>query len=333
MRSRRGFSPRAIACEHENTDSQPRGRCCMPDPSPSYFRATMLSVTFFVSRLHRSAKSGKCFSRARHESIRSGATRTAEIRRSGRRRFCARAGARARRRSASDAAPLAELGYGQVRLADGPLARQAQENHRFVLALDEDALLYPFRKRAGLAGTGQRSRRLVWHAMRSRPAPRSANGSRRWRAITPSAAMRRRAKRSIVWSLVTRRRSAMASTRTTVFRRTTYDKLTLGLIDAKQYAGNRDALAALRRTTQTAVPFLPPRAMPRMEHDHPAQQDFTEHVLDESYTIPEYQFLAWKLTGDRAASPARANVFSTTIFCCRSRTAKTRCPASTRTVT
>src|ERR1700733_7851171 len=54
-------------------------------------------------------------------------------------------------RASADAppAPLSELAYGQVRFGAGPLERQARENHRLVLGLDEDALLRPFRLRAG----------------------------------------------------------------------------------------------------------------------------------------------------------------------------------------
>src|ERR1700678_2847605 len=56
-------------------------------------------------------------------------------------------------REAADAPPsaLSELAYGQVRFSDGPLQRQARENHRLVLGLDEDALLRPFRVRLGLS--------------------------------------------------------------------------------------------------------------------------------------------------------------------------------------
>src|SRR5450755_3225694 len=52
------------------------------------------------------------------------------------------------------AEPLRQLGYGQVQLAAGPLQRQARENHLLVLALDEKALLRPYRIRAGLAAPG-----------------------------------------------------------------------------------------------------------------------------------------------------------------------------------
>ena len=72
-------------------------------------------------------------------------------------------------------APLSELSYGQVQLGEGPLARQARENHRLVLGLDEDALLnhfacaraFPHRARNSAGGTTPTP---------SRPAPPLGNG-------------------------------------------------------------------------------------------------------------------------------------------------------------
>ncbi len=199
--------------------------------------------------------------------------------------------------TADVAMPLTELGYADVRLAPGPLERQAAENHRFVLALDEDALLYPFRKRAGQLAPG--TDLGGWYGTDAF-APGATFGQwlaalARYHAISGDAATKQKVDRLVRGYSATIGNGFYENNR---FPSYTFDKLTLGLIDSKQYAGNRDALDALRRTTQTAVPFLPPHAMPRMEHEHPAQEDFTQHVLDESYTIPENQFLSWRLTGD-----------------------------------
>ncbi|MGC1520421.1 MAG: beta-L-arabinofuranosidase domain-containing protein, partial [Steroidobacteraceae bacterium] len=78
----------------------------------------------------------------------------------------------------------------------------------------------------------------------------------------------------------------------------TYDKLVGGLMDARRLGGDDSALAALARTTEAAVPYLPARAVPRNEHAQPGE-DFSRHAWDESYTLPENQFLAWGMTGDR----------------------------------
>jgi hypothetical protein len=77
-----------------------------------------------------------------------------------------------------------------------------------------------------------------------------------------------------------------------------YDKLAGGLIDAKRYANDDSAITTLRSATQAAIPYLPPRAMPRNEHAQPGE-DFSRHAWDESYTLPENQFFAARLTGDR----------------------------------
>src|SRR5271154_2922885 len=48
----------------------------------------------------------------------------------------------------TNTAALRELDYGQVQFGEGPLERQARENHQLVLNLDEDSLLRPFRLRS-----------------------------------------------------------------------------------------------------------------------------------------------------------------------------------------
>jgi hypothetical protein len=56
---------------------------------------------------------------------------------------------------APSATPLAQFGYGEVELLEGPMREQFQTNHAFYAALDEDSLLKPFRQRAGLAAPGE----------------------------------------------------------------------------------------------------------------------------------------------------------------------------------
>jgi hypothetical protein len=79
----------------------------------------------------------------------------------------------------------------------------------------------------------------------------------------------------------------------------TYDKLVLGLCEAHAYANHPTALDVLARTTDVVLPYLPPKAMPHQETPVLAGEDFTRHVSDESYTMPENLFLAWKRTGDQ----------------------------------
>ncbi len=51
-------------------------------------------------------------------------------------------------------APLQQFGYGEVELLEGPLRHQFDTNHAFYGAMDEDALLKPFRQRADMPAPG-----------------------------------------------------------------------------------------------------------------------------------------------------------------------------------
>jgi hypothetical protein len=195
--------------------------------------------------------------------------------------------------------PLAELAYGQVRLGEGPLERQARQNHSLVLGLDEDALLKPFRVRSGLVAPGHELG--GWYDTYGF-APGATFGQwmsalSRYYAITGDAATRAKVERLV------RGYAATVDTRGSFYRHNrfpsyTYDKLVGGLLDAEKFGLDETARATLARTTRAALPYLPPHAIPRNEHAQPGE-DFSQHAWDESYTLPENQFLAWHLTGER----------------------------------
>jgi uncharacterized protein len=200
--------------------------------------------------------------------------------------------------SGVNAAPLAELDYGQVRFGAGPLERQARENHRLVLELDEDSLLRPFRLRAGQAAPG---RELGGWYDTYAFAPGATFGQwmsalSRYYAITGDDATRAKVQRLVLGYAATVDAGGSFYHQNR-FPAYTYDKLTGGLLDAHHLCRDDAARATLTRATASALPFLPPRAMPRNEHAQP-DQDFSEHAWDESYTVPENQFLAWRFTGD-----------------------------------
>jgi DUF1680 family protein len=196
-------------------------------------------------------------------------------------------------------APLAELSYGQVRFRDGPLNRQARENHRLVLGLDEDALLRPFRVRSGLRAPGQELG--GWYDTYAF-APGATFGQwmsalARFHAITGDAETRAKVQRLV------RGYAATVDARGSFYRHNrfpsyTFDKLVRGLLDAERLGRDETARTTLARTTRAAVPYLPPRAIPRNEHAQPGE-DFSQHAWDESYTLPENQFQAWGWTGER----------------------------------
>jgi DUF1680 family protein len=212
-----------------------------------------------------------------------------------------RHGARAASQAVADAiaAPLSEVEYGQVQFSAGPLYNQARENHRLVLGLDEDALLRPFRVRAGQRAPG---RDLGGWYDSYAFAPGATFGQwmsalARYHAITGDAATLAKVER-LVRAYAATIDAQGSFYRNNRFPAYTYDKLVGGLLDAHRLSGDDAALAALARTTRAAVPFLPPRAMPRNEHAQPGE-DFSRHAWDESYTLPENQFQAWASTGDR----------------------------------
>lgn len=194
--------------------------------------------------------------------------------------------------------PLTELGHGQVQFAPGPLQRQIRENHDLVLHLDEDSLLRPFRLRGGLPAPGQELGGWydTWGFAPGATFGQWLSALARHYAITGDTATRAKIGRMV---------SGYAATvdaegkfyRNNRFPSYTYDKLVAGLVDARQLAGNDTALDTLRRTTRAALPYLPPHAIPRNEAATPGE-DFSQHAWDESYTLPENQFLAFRLTGD-----------------------------------
>jgi DUF1680 family protein len=71
-----------------------------------------------------------------------------------------------------------------------------------------------------------------------------------------------------------------------------YDKLVLGLLDSHRLAADGDAPALLERTTRTALPFLPAAAIDRELPWRPGTDQ--SYRWDESYTIPENLFLAYR---------------------------------------
>lgn len=207
------------------------------------------------------------------------------------------ASATSRTAANASAAPLQELNYGQVQFGVGPLQRQARENHRLVLGLDEDALLRPFRVRAGQSAPGHELG--GWYDTYAF-APGATFGQwmsalSRYYAITRDAATRAKVQRLVRGYAATIDDGSFYHENR--FPAYTYDKLTGGLLDAERLGHDDAARATLQRATVAATPFLPPRAMPRNEHAQTGQ-DFSEHAWDESYTVPENQFLAWRMTGD-----------------------------------
>ena len=77
----------------------------------------------------------------------------------------------------------------------------------------------------------------------------------------------------------------------------TYDKTSCGLIDAHEFAQDRDALDVHWRATQAVLPYLPEKALSRAEQRARPHKMIAD-TWDETYTLPENFFLAYQRSGN-----------------------------------
>ncbi|MGH8217438.1 MAG: beta-L-arabinofuranosidase domain-containing protein [Steroidobacteraceae bacterium] len=211
-------------------------------------------------------------------------------------------GARANARSIAVTPALRAADYPEVRLHESPLLAQFEAQHATLLALDEDALLKPFREAGGLPAPGA-DLGGWYNAASSFDPPRDMHGFipghsfgqylsalARAYAITGHEATRQKVQRLV---------AAFAPTITSRFYdgyplpAYTYDKLSIGLLDAHAFAHDDRALETLNRALDAALPHLPARALTRPQmaaRPHPN----IAYTWDESYTLPENFYLAWR---------------------------------------
>jgi uncharacterized protein len=194
---------------------------------------------------------------------------------------------------------LSQFEYGDVQLAPGPLQRQFEENRRLLINLSEDSLLRPYRLREGLPAPGQDLG--GWYDTDAF-APGFTYGQwmsalARYYAATGDQACREKVSRMIRGYAATIDPAGKFYLENR-FPAYIYDKLVCGLIDAHTYAKDPQALNVLSRATDAVWRHLPPKAMPHWEAPVDHREDFTLHAWDESYTLPENQFLAYRRTGN-----------------------------------
>ncbi len=202
------------------------------------------------------------------------------------------------------AAPkLSQFGYADVTLLDGPMRAQFDRNHAFYGSLDEDSLLKPFRQRAGLPAPGEdMGGWYSWEplsAIDARPnngfAPghsfgQYVSGLARFYAATGNTATQEKVHRLV-------RGFAPAITPhfwdDNRFPAYTYDKISVGMIDAHEFASDSLAFKALDAALASVMDHLPPRGLSRAEQAARPHRD-ESFAWDEPYTLPENFFLAWK---------------------------------------
>jgi uncharacterized protein len=205
----------------------------------------------------------------------------------------------------SAGAPLAQFDYGDVLLASDLHESQLMNTHAVLMALSEDSLLKPFRQMSGMTAPGEDLG--GWYSYDPDYdyrknfdvgfAPGCTFGQwvsalARVYAITGDEATRNKVLRLNQLYAQTISADFYIKNR---FPAYTYDKLLLGLLDSHTYVNDPKALAILEQTTNTALPHLPGHAVEhgvRWRMDKP--KDDESWTWDESYTMPENLFLAYK---------------------------------------
>ena len=201
----------------------------------------------------------------------------------------------------ANSAPLEQFGYGDVELLEGPMRAQFDANHALFLALDEDSLLKPFRERAGLPAPGEDMGGWYdWYdgfTLQNMHgfAPGHSFGQYVSALARAYAATGSRPTQEKVHRLVKGYAAAISPNFYVGHRfpAYTYDKISIGLIDAHELAGDTGAFDVLNTTLDTVLPFLPPRALSRAEQYARPHKDET-FCWDEPYTLPENLFIAYR---------------------------------------
>ena len=195
---------------------------------------------------------------------------------------------------------LSQFGYGDVELLEGPMRQQFATNHAFYGALDEDRLLKPFRQRAGLPAPGDDMGGWYdWNdgfTLQNMHGfcPGHSFGQMLSGLARDYAATGHKPTQQKIQSLV-RGYAEAISTRFydgNRFPAYIYDKVSIGLLDAHQFAGDPTALHVLDAAVDAVLPHLPPKALSRAEQYARPHTD-ESFCWDEFYTLPENFFLAY----------------------------------------
>jgi hypothetical protein len=168
---------------------------------------------------------------------------------------------------------LDQFGYGEVELMPGPLREQFERNHAFYAALDEDRLLKPFRQRAGLAAPGDdMGGWYSWAPLDAIDKPgdngfapchsfgQYLSGLSRDYAATGLPSTREKVHRIVKGFGPAITEDFWRDHR---FPAYTYDKISIGLLDAHTHTNAPDALKILDKTLDSVEKHLPPGGISR----------------------------------------------------------------------
>ena len=201
---------------------------------------------------------------------------------------------------------LSQFNYADVELLDGPLLEQFKANHAFYLALNDDALLKPFRQAAGLPAPGEDMG--GWYSWSKDFDPphnmtgyipghtfgQYLSGLARAYAATGDRPTHEKVNRLVRGFAATVSPKFYADYPLPAY---TFDKTNCGLIDAHEFAHDPMALSVLDHAVDAVLPYLPEKALTREEMMARPHKNIA-YTWDESYTLPENFFLAYKRSGN-----------------------------------
>ncbi len=204
--------------------------------------------------------------------------------------------------------PFSVFEYSQVQLLDGLFRRQFENTFQLFMNLDEDGMLKPFRQRQGLPAPGPDLG--GWYDNSDDFDPdgnfhgfipghtfgQYVSGLARAYAVTGSRPAQAKVHRLIRGYAETVEPTGKfyVGYRLPGY---TFDKTCCGLIDAHKFASDPLALDVLKRSTDAVLPHLPEKALSRAEQEARPHHGVA-FTWDETYTLPENFFLAYRRSGD-----------------------------------
>jgi DUF1680 family protein len=205
--------------------------------------------------------------------------------------------------------PLNVFGYSDVQLLDGPFRIQFNQNHEWLLELNEDGLLKPFRQREGMPAPGPDlggwydnaddfNEENNFHGfVPGHSFGQYVSAMARAYAVTGSKATQEKTFRLVraYAETVEPAGKFYVDYRLPGY---TFDKTCCGLIDAHEFAADPTALDVLRRSTDAALPHLPEKSLSRPEQEARPHKS-KAYTWDETYTLSENFFLAYQRSGDK----------------------------------
>jgi uncharacterized protein len=205
--------------------------------------------------------------------------------------------------------PISLFQYSQVELLEGLFRGQFDTNHKVLMVVDEDGLLKPFRQRQGMPAPGPDLG--GWYDNSDDFNPENnfhgfiaghsfgqyLSGMARAYAVTGDKATQAKVHRLVraFGETVEPTGKFYVDYRLPGY---TFDKTCCGLIDAHEFAADPLALDVLKRSTDAVLPHLPEKALSRAEQEARPHKGIA-YTWDETYTLPENFFLAYRRSGDQ----------------------------------